>query len=583
MASFIQALDSRSSRQTQLGENGHTEYGWSNDIQEKILQFSFQLTRARDKNELEKLNQALHNILSTISCKIQSVVEREKGKEYLSIMYRLIGYTRDIIDGKGEYQLTYMMIYTWFYFYPNLARYALKCLVDFGDNGKTHQYGSWKDIKYFCQYCLDQGASVDHFLIRYSIELMNAQLRTDANSQDSISLCARWVPRENSRFRWLFNKLSRDYFSNYVETAKNYNSSKKASLKCMTEYRKLISSLNKKLDTLQIKQCGKRWAEIDFKNVTSISIAKQKKAFLNVTKDGLQRSEEEDRIKCANNFTETIKLATSGLKEIKGKRVGMEEFTRQALCLLSQQEEACSNENHQLEVELLNSQWRDNSSMTGSLDKMIAMVDVSGSMNGTPLHVAIALGIRVAEKSTLGRRVLTFSESPTWCNLDNHVDFVDMVSVVKEAKWGTNTDFYKALKLILRAIEEKNLCPEEVEGMVLAIFSDMQIDDNGNEGLNMFETIKEEYANVGIRLHGKPFKPPHILFWNLRSTDGFPSLSTEKNTSMMSGFNPSLLNIFCEKGIDALQCCTPWNLLLESLENNRYKILGDTIKEHFKN
>ena len=55
---------------------------------------------------------------------------------------------------------------------------------------------------------------------------------------------------------------------------------------------------------------------------------------------------------------------------------------------------------------------------------MIAMVDVSGSMDGDPLHAAIALGIRVAEKSILGKRVLTFSALPTWVNLDGYDSFV---------------------------------------------------------------------------------------------------------------------------------------------------------------
>ena len=109
----------------------------------------------------------------------------------------------------------------------------------------------------------------------------------------------------------------------------------------------------------------------------------------------------------------------------------------------------------------------------------------------------------------------------------------------------------------------------------------MEIDENGNSGLTMFKTIEQEYASLGIQLHGRPFKPPHILFWNLRSTDGFPCLSTVSNASMMSGFSPSLLNLFCEKGIDAFQDCSPWNIFLESLKNPRYNIMSDKIKEFF--
>ena len=580
MAALIHALDTYTPKQT--GENGHVEHSWSNDIQERIMQLSFQLVRT-NKSQMENLSKIFNGILLSLSGRVssKSLLEREKGIEYLTIVYKMIGQTRDIIDGKGEYSLTYMMIYELYSFYPKLALFAIKCLVDFGDNGKTHQYGSWKDIKYLCHYCKCRGASVDHELIKYSIQLVNAQLREDAiaseNGNGLLSLVSKWVPREKSTFGWIYTELACDYFNNYIKSAKTV-SLRKATLKCLTDYRKLLSSLNKKLDTLQIKQCDKRWSEIDFKNVTSISNSKQKLAFLNITKENVQRSEEEDRIQCAIHFKEHIMKATNREIEIKGKRVGMEDFTKQALDLLIRDRD----ENVQVQIDLLNSQWRDSSSLTGKLDKMIAMVDVSGSMNGDPMNVAIALGIRVAEKSVLGKRVMTFSSVPTWCNLEHTSTFVEMVNVVKNADWGTGTNFYSALKTILQAIIDNKLMPEEVEGMVLAIFSDMLIDNRENYGLDLFSTIVREYADAGIKLHGKPFQPPHILFWNLRSTNGFPCLSSVKNASMMTGFNPSLLNLFCEKGIEAFfQSFSPWTIFLESLQNPRYNLLGDKIKEIF--
>ena len=47
---------------------------------------------------------------------------------------------------------------------------------------------------------------------------------------------------------------------------------------------------------------------------------------------------------------------------------------------------------------------------------------------------------------------------------------------------------------------------------------------------------------------------------------------------MMSGFSPSLLNIFCEEGINALQSCTPWSLFIKSLTNERYEPLDTHIR-----
>ena len=572
MAALINALDNHTP--TQIGEKGHVEYGWSNSIKEKIVQFSFQVTRTEN---LKPLENQLVTMLETLMhhVKTGSLPEKEVARGYLTALYKMIGQTRDIVDGKGEYTLAYMMIYTWNRFYPKLAEFALKCLVDLGDK-KVHQYGSWKDIKYFCKFCQSKGNSQN--LINYAIQITNEQLSNDyanliSNSND-ISLAAKWIPREKSSFGWLFEQLATNFFSHIMLTANTETRKQKATLKCKTEYRKILSALNKKIDTTQIKQCGHDWANIDFTKTTSITLSKQKKAFLNVKKNGETRCPEDtDRVQCAEHFNAHIQKAVKGEVEMKGKRVAMADFTKQARDLIRVRR-------GQAERDLLNSQWRDNSSQNGALGKMIAMVDVSGSMEGDPMEVAIALGIRIAEKSALGKRVMTFSSTPTWVNLEPYPDFISQVAVVQRAPWGMNTNFHAALDLILDAIIQNKMAPEDVEDMVLVVLSDMQMDsgDNCNKQA-LYNTMKEKYEAAGIRVHGKGYKPPHILFWNLRSTSGFPTLSNQPNVSMMSGFSPSLLNLFCDQGLEALQSCTPWSLLMKSLENERYAIMGNKLSE----
>lgn len=553
----------------QIGENGHQEYGWSNDVREKIVQLSFQLTRTQDVSAIEA---KLHSILTTLT-RPSTIVAEAVCKELLITLYKMIGYTRDIIDGKGECSLTYMMIYTWYDFYPKLAMYALLACVLSEDEKKEHPYGSWKDIKYFCNFCRTRGWSVDHPMIVYAVELIDTQLKVDKVAYrdqqfGSISLLCKWIARETSgKFGWLYTSLATLHFKHYVETAKNPDSMRKAVSKAKMDYRKLVASINRAIDTIQIKQCAGEWRHINFDRTTSVTFAKQKKAFLNVKKDGTQRSEFEDRLQCAANFKEHIAKAVRGEKEIKGKRVGLNTFTEQALALLYQSK----NESTQMEIDLLNSQWRDNSTQNGALENFIAMVDTSGSMSGDPLNAAIALGYRVAEKSTIGKRVMTFSASPTWVNLESCNDFVSAVDEIRSANWAMNTNFHAALDLILDACVQQKLEPEVVAKMVLVIFSDMQMDDaRGGDIGSLYEIMEQKYADAGIRAIGKPYIPPHILFWNLRSSNGFPSLSTQKNVSMMAGFSPVLLNLFCEKGMDAFLSCTPWSMLVESLNNPRY-------------
>jgi hypothetical protein len=370
MAALINALDNYTPKQ--IGENGHVEYGWSNDIRERILQFSFQLVRTSGDSNLKTV---LKDMLTILKCQANStsIVEKELARGYLSILYRMVGHTRDIIDGKGEYNLTYMMIYVWHDFFPELAKFALKCLVDLGDRN-IHQYGSWKDIKYF--YKTNKTSPI----VNYGINLMIEQIRKDIDS-DNPSLAAKWVPREKSQYGDLFTAIATNYFSEYIMTAKTDLSRINAINKAKMNFRKIISSINRKLDTVQIKQCDNNWSNIDPVNQTSITMHKQKRAFFNVDRKGNQRSYLDDRIICANNFKEFATKAFNGEIEVKGKRIGLNDFTRDALNIIPR--------NDSDEAKILNAQWLNNSTQTGALGKMIAMVDVSGSMYGDPMNAAI--------------------------------------------------------------------------------------------------------------------------------------------------------------------------------------------------
>ena len=127
MAALINALDTLTPQQ--LGENGHVEYSWSNDIRERIAQFSFQLTRQNsNENRLKHLSTILSGMISFLSLRLDKKYEvsvHNEAKDYLCLLYKMIGHTRDITDGKGEYMLSYMMICTWYDFFPSLEKFAL--------------------------------------------------------------------------------------------------------------------------------------------------------------------------------------------------------------------------------------------------------------------------------------------------------------------------------------------------------------------------------------------------------------------------------------------------------------------------
>lgn len=594
MSELVIALDNHTP--IQMGENGHAENALSNSIRERVLQFSFQVTRITKGSSMHAVETVLRGLLTELSRDLTTKKWMSGVSiELLVILYKMIAHTRDVEDGKGEYALSYMMIYVWEQYWPELAAHALSTFVRLpttattattskveGSSVEAVPYGSWKDIKHFCTYLKSRNHQVeDSALMRSAVKLLNGQLRMDSESlkadkNASISLAGKWAPREKSTNNgWLHEVLAKDYFAGYLRTAKSKESKEKATAKAKMDYRKMLSGLNAHLGTVQVIQCSKRWADIKPEEQTSITMFKQKRAFLNKTKKNEARHADPDRVACAENFSAYIVKASKGEVEVKGKRVSMADFTKEAIELTSRWPRGYKYEKTPQTI-LLDAQWLNNSLQTGQLGKMIAMVDTSGSMIGDPMNAAIALGIRVAEKSTIGKRVMTFDSDPAWINLDICDGFTECVRAVNGSAWGMTTNFYKALDMILTVIVEKKLSAEVVQDMVLAIFSDMQINSADHLYLSsktMSQGIEVKYAEAGMKVCGVPYTPPHILFWNLRSTSGTPALSTQSNTSLLSGFSPALLNTFCEKDWRELQSSTPWSTLKEQVDNPRYDSL----------
>lgn len=630
---LISSLDKINSRDgLQRGENGHIELSWSKDIRERILQFFYQLVRTK---ELVHLDMIYTNLIIDI---LKDDITKEERDEYLSILYRLIPYTRDIVIGKGEYTLSYMMIACWAKLqyiikneknglkneYHGLLRkkdltsseqnivYMFSDEFNVGMNqlsylafeqlltyniGDPHPIGSYKDIKYFINYWRDLWCDVlpeDKFmnfsLIRLIIQFTNSRLKNDIKIinvdeyRTHFSLVSKWIPREKSnKFGWMTKYFVRQYFSNekWFETAKTLTQQVAAEKKALTHYRKLLSQSNRYIDTTQIKQCSGNWSNIDFdKGVTSITMSKQKHAFLNVKKNNqLRYSDNQDRIKCSEKFKDYINKCKNGDVIMKGKRVSIHDFVKDAINTQNYGDDYNDlDENQKITKDTINLQWKNNSDINSSFNKLIAMVDTSGSMtndNNTPLYNAIGLGIRIAERSTLGKRILTFDVSPKWFNLDDCPDFVSCVKKIENAPWGMNTNFYLALEKILEAYVEMNLHPDEVENFSLVILSDMQIDESDvdykTDKTTMFEEIERRFSQRGMNSRFKtPYKVPYIVFWNLRKTNGFPTKSTTKNVAMISGYNPYLLNQFLNRGIKAFVEYNSWDIMKSALQHSRY-------------
>jgi hypothetical protein len=526
-----------------LGLNGHFEYDWSNNIQEKIVQFHSQIVRT-DIINIQNLSLILSEILQTIiNSYDECIISKTYYIELLTIMYKMIGSTRDIIKGKGEYTLSYMMIYTWYNFFPELAKYALLLFIKPTINN-THPYGSWKDIKYFCQYCKTQNNNHLHPLIYYAIQITNQQLSEDLNKisfcklQRSYSLVSKWIPREKSKFGWLFKELAINFFDYYFINITN-DSYLKASLKAFTNYRKIISYLNIEIKTIQINQCSNQWSKIDPKNVTSNTFQKQKYAFLNNNCVKESTSNTLDRVICAEKFKVYIH---DNSDFISSKVILLNDFTKNALDIIKNKNIISG------EKMIINSQWKNYIKNINTFHNIIPIIDTSFSfsMSNDSLYAAISLGILISEKTTFSKRILTLDAMPSWINLESCKNYIEMVEKVYNeiSLNGLNANFYTTLDFILETIIREKISHEQVENMKLAIFSDMQVDLSDTTFISLYEGIKNKYEAIGLKYYKKPFNVPHIIFWNLKSTNGFPVTSYQFNVSLLSGFSPSCLDYF---------------------------------------
>ena len=384
--------------QSHIGINKNIEYSWSNNIDELIVQYYFQLIRGANFDTIAK---QLSYLLGTF-------YHHKHFNNSFTMCYKLLAHTRDIRNGKGERDLSYLQLCIWYRYYPNLTKYALSSFI--------FCYGSWRDIKGLCGF-IKKYYYEDHLLIDYAISVMICQLKKDeekANNKSPISardlsLAARWAPRQKSKHGWLFNKMAYQYYSCFFRhgTKKKY-----AKRKAKTYFRKLLSRLNRILQTPQIYMCKNEWSQIDFNDMTSKTLNKIQKV---MQKENLNA----DRIICKKNLQDYI-LSKSDLS-IFSTTIYEYEIVQWAM-----------NIKTDIDKKIVNMLWH--KQIIRGVKNVVAMVDVSAYMsneNNIALMSAIGIGIRISENDSIFKNcLLLFAEYPIWVCFNNSDTFVDKIQHV---------------------------------------------------------------------------------------------------------------------------------------------------------
>ena len=359
-------------------------------------------------------------------------------------------------------------------------------------------------------------------------------------------------------------------------TEKMYGNSCSDNLK---KYRKLICKLSTKLGVLEKLMCSNNWDNIEIKNIPSKAFLKYIKAFKYINKDGTVRTpSKEERIRFRNKILSELELAKKNpsLSQINTKTLMPYEMVCHVI-----------NYNDSIDIEHYNSLWEKyvfdfKESLGGQIKPGLCLADVSGSMSGIPMEVCIALSILLSNiiNGPLNKKVITFTEEPTWHNITGS-SLKEQVDSLKSADWGGSTNFGKALNLILNTAVNNNLKQSDLPE-ILYVFSDMQWDEACGSNsyyksytdtfLTGYESIKQAYTTAGYII-------PHIVFWNLRNTNNYNNKSNQKGTTMMSGFSANMFKSFLE-GTFVLEA-TPWDTLKDILDKDRYTSLDNIISKHY--
>lgn len=339
----------------------------------------------------------------------------------------------------------------------------------------------------------------------------------------SISLAAKWAPTEGGRFDKYAGRLSKILFP--------------GDPKRKAKYRRMVSRLRKHLNLVESMLCSRKFDRIEFSKVPS-------QAHLMYNKTFLKRSRE--------RYQAYLENVRSGASKIQSTTLDPHQLVKHFY-----------NSHDSKQNPTIEALWKslvDDLRKEGCLRDAIALSDVSGSMEGVPMMVSIALGILVAQLTAepFRGRLLTFSKNPTWHKVPVDTGSLEtMVQSVKGAEWGFNTNISKVFRLILDVAIESKISQANMP-KTLFIFTDMQFDEASNDNQQtVYSDAKRRFAAAGYAL-------PKIVFWNIRagSRSAFPVSKNTPGVAMVSGFSSHLLKQFCKGDV---QIQTPEQVMLDAV------------------
>lgn len=498
-----------------VGHNGETALKSSlSDVLD--LYNSFGDARWKPEAIKEKLNDAL--------------------KEDFYLTCRVVMYGRDVRGGAGDRDLLQIFLN------------HLEDINYFSDGDLTHfkridslvdcivEFGSFKDIVKFLGRDMYM-SSMETSIITRLKEILNGDLKAvKENRPYDVSLLAKYMPTESSNNK--VNKIA------YKKLLVLFNSRK--------DYRKTVSHLRKQLDLVESKLTEKRYEDIDYSKVPSLANLKYYNSFM--------RNDRERYLEYIDNVSKGKEKISTGTLEPYQIVEEVFKYYGGATDLSDDQ------------IKSLDAMWND-MKVKHNFDVM-PIVDTSGSMFGLPIHVALSIGLLIAEgnRGRFKDHFITFSESPSIESIEGD-NIYDKVNNMAMSDWGMNTDFKKVFSLILDTAVRNNYGFNDMPKSLL-IISDMNFDVATTRNINdtFYRNMKRMYKKQGYDL-------PSIIFWYVNS-DTATVDKDEGGTITVSGFSKNIFKSILKLDFKEIESYTPERAMLETINQERYNMVDGFIKRY---
>ena len=421
-------------------------------------------------------------------------------------------YGRDCRGGLGERRF-FRVCLRWLAEYnPKVVRRNLEHIPFFG---------RWDDL----YILMDTPVEKDVFkLIKNQLILDMQDCMKDKNT--GISLLGKWLKSENA---------------SSAETKKLAKKTREALGMTARDYRKMLSRLRERIKVLEKLMSANKWEEIDFSKIPSKAGLIYRNAFA-------RRDIIAERYAAFARDKETkVNAATLYPYEVVKKALGL----RHSYNL--------SNTDRLM----VNKYWENLPDYLEGKDcKMMCVVDASGSMVGTPMNVAISLGMYCAERLSgpFSNRYISFSRRPQLIKVKG-IDFVDKVNRIYRTNLCENTNLNAVFDLLLNVALDKNTRKEDIPETIVVI-SDMEIDCGSNwmskKAVTEMEKMRAKWEQYG-------FTMPHLIYWNVDARHN-TILDSGPNVTFVSGASPVIFK-------SVLTGKNGYDLMLEAITADRYNVI----------